>query len=96
MTQTITIIRGDGIGPEIMDATLHVLDAMNVGLRYEEADAGRLLRSRIKECRGFSPGAASCDDQRGRDGKDRRASPHSFVGQPGRHRHGMVLSPSVL
>ncbi|WP_024889832.1 isocitrate dehydrogenase [Luteimonas huabeiensis] len=40
MTQTITVIRGDGIGPEIMDATLHVLDAMNLGLRYEEADAG--------------------------------------------------------
>ncbi len=40
MTQTITVIRGDGIGPEIMDATLHVLDAMRVGLRYEEADAG--------------------------------------------------------
>ena len=34
MTQTITVIRGDGIGPEIMDATLHVLDAMDVGLRY--------------------------------------------------------------
>ena len=40
MTQTITVIRGDGIGPEIMDATLHVLDAMDVGLRYEFADAG--------------------------------------------------------
>jgi isocitrate dehydrogenase (NAD+) len=40
MTHTITVIRGDGIGPEIMDATLHVLDAMDVGLRYEEADAG--------------------------------------------------------
>ena len=40
MTQTITIIRGDGIGPEIMDATLHVLGAMNLGLQYEEADAG--------------------------------------------------------
>lgn len=40
MTQTITIIRGDGIGPEIMDATLHVLDAMQLGLQYEEADAG--------------------------------------------------------
>ncbi len=38
--QTITVIRGDGIGPEIMDAALHVLDVMNVGLRYEEADAG--------------------------------------------------------
>ncbi len=40
MTQTITVIRGDGIGPEIMDATLHVLDAMGVDLAYEEADAG--------------------------------------------------------
>ena len=40
MTQTITVIRGDGIGPEIMDATLHVLDVLKVGLSYEEADAG--------------------------------------------------------
>lgn len=40
MTQTITVIRGDGIGPEIMDAALHVLDAMQLGLKYEEADAG--------------------------------------------------------
>ena len=37
---TITVIRGDGIGPEIMDATLHVLDAMQLGLNYEFADAG--------------------------------------------------------
>lgn len=40
MSQTITVIRGDGIGPEIMDATLHVLDAMDLGLGYEDADAG--------------------------------------------------------
>ncbi|MET0551376.1 MAG: isocitrate dehydrogenase [Xanthomonas sp.] len=40
MTQTITVIRGDGIGPEIMDATLFVLDALNAGLTYEYADAG--------------------------------------------------------
>ncbi|MEF3081922.1 isocitrate dehydrogenase [Luteimonas sp. SMYT11W] len=40
MTHTITVIRGDGIGPEIMDATLHVLDAMQLGLTYEDADAG--------------------------------------------------------
>ncbi|WP_166210534.1 isocitrate dehydrogenase [Cognatiluteimonas telluris] len=40
MTNTITVIRGDGIGPEIMDATLHVLDAMQLGLAYEFADAG--------------------------------------------------------
>jgi len=37
---TITVIRGDGIGPEIMDATLYVLDAMQLGLSYEFADAG--------------------------------------------------------
>ncbi|MCR6496732.1 isocitrate dehydrogenase [Thermomonas sp. S9] len=37
---TITVIRGDGIGPEIMDATLHVLDAMQLGLAYEFEDAG--------------------------------------------------------
>jgi len=40
MTQTITVIRGDGIGPEIMDATLMVLEALGAGLRYEDADAG--------------------------------------------------------
>jgi isocitrate dehydrogenase (NAD+) len=40
MTQTIAVIRGDGIGPEIMDATLHVLDAMNLGLTYEFVEAG--------------------------------------------------------
>ena len=40
MTQTITVIRGDGIGPEIMDAALHVLDALDAGLQYEFADAG--------------------------------------------------------
>ncbi|HZH43223.1 MAG TPA: isocitrate dehydrogenase [Lysobacter sp.] len=40
MTHTITVIRGDGIGPEIMDATLHVLDAMQLGLSYEFMDAG--------------------------------------------------------
>ena len=40
MTHTITVIRGDGIGPEIMAATLHVLDQMKLGLKYEEADAG--------------------------------------------------------
>ena len=40
MTHTITVIRGDGIGPEIMAATLLVLDQMNLGLKYEEADAG--------------------------------------------------------
>lgn len=40
MSQTIAVIRGDGIGPEIMDASLGVLDAMNLGLKYEFVEAG--------------------------------------------------------
>lgn len=40
MSQTIAVIRGDGIGPEIMDASLGVLDAMKLGLEYEFVEAG--------------------------------------------------------
>lgn len=40
MTQTITVIRGDGIGPEIMAATLKALDALDCGFEYEFAEAG--------------------------------------------------------
>jgi len=40
MTQTITVIPGDGIGPEIMRATLRVLDELKTGLQYEVVEAG--------------------------------------------------------
>ncbi len=40
MSKTIAVIRGDGIGPEIMNATLGVLDALNCGLSYDFVDAG--------------------------------------------------------
>ncbi|AVI64185.1 isocitrate dehydrogenase [Halomonas sp. M1] len=40
MSQSIAVIKGDGIGPEIMDATLQVLDALDCGLNYEFVDAG--------------------------------------------------------
>lgn len=40
MTQTVSLIRGDGIGPEIVDATLQVLDALKVDLEWEEVRAG--------------------------------------------------------
>ena len=36
----ITIARGDGIGPEIMDATLQVLNAAGARLDYEEIEIG--------------------------------------------------------
>ena len=40
MSNSITIIKGDGIGPEIMKATLKVLDALETGFTYEHHDAG--------------------------------------------------------
>lgn len=40
MSQTISVISGDGIGPEIMEASLRVLDALECGLEYEFVDAG--------------------------------------------------------
>ncbi len=41
MTQSITVIRGDGIGPEIVDASLEVLEALKLGLEYDFQLAGQ-------------------------------------------------------
>ena len=40
MSQTISVISGDGIGPEIMEAGLRVLDALDCGLEYEFVEDG--------------------------------------------------------
>jgi isocitrate dehydrogenase (NAD+) len=40
MNKTIAVIRGDGIGPEIMDATLRVIESLGLGLEYEFVEAG--------------------------------------------------------
>ena len=40
MSKLISVIPGDGIGPEIMTATLRVLDALDTGLEYEIVEAG--------------------------------------------------------
>lgn len=49
MKPTIAILRGDGIGPEIMDATLHVLDAMQLGLGHKFVDAGLVAHEKYGE-----------------------------------------------
>jgi len=38
--QTITVIPGDGIGPDIIDATIKILDKAGCDFNYEYADAG--------------------------------------------------------
>lgn len=37
---TVSLIRGDGIGPEIMDATMRILEASGANLDYAEIQAG--------------------------------------------------------
>ena len=37
---TITLIKGDGIGPSIMDAAVRVINASGLKIHWEEADAG--------------------------------------------------------
>ena len=40
-TKTVTVIPGDGIGPEIVETTLELLDALDCGLAFEKAIAGQ-------------------------------------------------------
>ncbi|RYD15356.1 MAG: isocitrate dehydrogenase [Lysobacteraceae bacterium] len=49
MNKTIAVIRGDGIGPEIMDATLRVLEALRLGLQYDFVEAGLAAHERTGE-----------------------------------------------
>jgi isocitrate dehydrogenase (NAD+) len=43
MTHRVTLIPGDGIGPELAEATRRVLDASGVGFDWETVDAGEAL-----------------------------------------------------
>ena len=49
MSTLITVIKGDGIGPEITDATLRVLDALDAGLEFEFVEAGLVALERSGE-----------------------------------------------
>jgi len=40
---TITVARGDGVGPEIMDAVLRILDAAGAPIRAEQIELGRAV-----------------------------------------------------
>src|SRR4051794_21553303 len=40
MAHTITLIPGDGIGPELAAATTRVLDATGIGFKWEQVEAG--------------------------------------------------------
>ncbi|HEY7846926.1 MAG TPA: isocitrate/isopropylmalate dehydrogenase family protein [Candidatus Limnocylindria bacterium] len=40
MTYAVTLIPGDGIGPELADATVHVLEATGLGFDWDQQSAG--------------------------------------------------------
>jgi isocitrate dehydrogenase (NAD+) len=40
LTHKITLIPGDGIGPEVTDAVLRILSAAGVSIEWERHDAG--------------------------------------------------------
>lgn len=40
MQQTVTLLKGDGIGPEIADAVREIIDATGAPITWEEAEAG--------------------------------------------------------
>ena len=40
MTHNVTLIRGDGVGPELAEATKVVLDATGVKFNWDVVDAG--------------------------------------------------------
>ncbi len=46
----ITVARGDGIGPEIMDATLRIIEAAGARIDIEEIEVGASSRARGNRC----------------------------------------------
>jgi len=49
MSTMIAVIRGDGIGPEIMRASLRVIDALDCGLQYDFVEAGLAAQDQCGE-----------------------------------------------
>jgi len=43
LAQTVTLIPGDGTGPEVTEATREVIDALDTGIEWEEVEAGETV-----------------------------------------------------
>jgi isocitrate dehydrogenase (NAD+) len=49
MTHTVTLIPGDGIGPEVVNATVRILEATGVKFQWESYAAGAEAFEKYKE-----------------------------------------------
>ncbi len=47
MRTPVTVIRGDGIGPEVIGAVIKVLDSTGVALTWEPAEAGAVANVKL-------------------------------------------------
>ena len=47
MTHNVTLISGDGVGPEVSEATRRVLEATGVAFNWELAEAGRVAQEKF-------------------------------------------------
>jgi isocitrate dehydrogenase (NAD+) len=46
-TRTVTLIRGDGVGPEVTDAVVSILEAAGAPITYEEEIVGRVAEETV-------------------------------------------------
>ena len=46
MAQTVTLIPGDGIGPDLTDSVKEVIGALDVDVEWEIAEAGETVMDR--------------------------------------------------
>ena len=59
--RTVTVIPGDGIGPECVQAAIEIVDATGVGIHWEERHAGeRVFRQGIASGVPRTSRCASC------------------------------------
>ena len=49
MRYNVTLLKGDGIGPEVTDATVHILRAAGAPIDWEEAPAGQMAMDQYGE-----------------------------------------------
>ncbi len=79
MAYRVTQIAGDGIGPEVMQATARILEAAGVAIEWERCEAGALAYEKYHE---YMPegtdrvdGAHACGAEGSGDHPDRRRLP---------------------
>ena len=59
MPYTITLIPGDGVGPQIVEAARRVIDATGVPIKWEVVEAGEAMIEKMRDaiapvCSGFN------------------------------------------